>query len=322
MAASRWRPGVSIGRVDPLLQPMNLAVPGHGVQDALTTRPDPSFDDLTDFVLGLPGLLQGISRSQVEWAEALNPSVVFLWLGSNDVLVEALSAGVLSATPADQFALAHGEVMRRLHATGARLVVANVPDVTTIPYLTSGPELALQLALSPVLVEALLGVGEGDFIIPNAFPMIAPILTGQAAGPLPPEVVFDAGEVATARAVTDVYNTTIAMQADVFGAVLVDVQRTLSEIDAHGLVIGDRHLTTAFLGGLFSLDGIHPTDTGYAVLANAFIDALNEQAAARIPRVDLVSVANGDPLVFPASSPSPGVRVPAHTADLHELLVH
>ena len=67
-------PGISIGRVDPTVQAANLAVPGHNVQDALTTRPDLLFDDLTDLVLGLPGLFSGISRSQVEWAEALAPS--------------------------------------------------------------------------------------------------------------------------------------------------------------------------------------------------------------------------------------------------------
>src|SRR5262245_23432404 len=64
-------PGVSPGRVNPAVQPMNLAVPGHRVRDALTVRPDFDFttDPLADFVLGFPGLFLGISRSQVEWAE-------------------------------------------------------------------------------------------------------------------------------------------------------------------------------------------------------------------------------------------------------------
>lgn len=36
-------------------------------------------------------------------------------------------------------------------------------------------------------------------------------------------------------------------------------------------------LTTDFLGGFFSLDGIHPTYTGHALLANEFIHVLNAQ---------------------------------------------
>ncbi len=65
---------------------MDLAVPGQNVQDALTTRPSFPIDDLTDLVLGFPGLLGGLSRSQVEWAENLFPTTIFVWLGNDDAL--------------------------------------------------------------------------------------------------------------------------------------------------------------------------------------------------------------------------------------------
>src|SRR5690242_18904599 len=71
-------PGVSTGRDNPTIQAMDLAVPGANVQDALTTRPSFTFDNLTDFVLGLPGALEGISRSQIEWAENLAPTTIFV----------------------------------------------------------------------------------------------------------------------------------------------------------------------------------------------------------------------------------------------------
>ena len=48
-------PGISTGRDNPLVQNTDLAVPGANVQDALTTRPTFTFNNLTDFVLGLPG---------------------------------------------------------------------------------------------------------------------------------------------------------------------------------------------------------------------------------------------------------------------------
>src|SRR5204863_3278989 len=67
-------PGASTGRLDPFTQTRNLAVPAHNVNDALTKRPDFPIDSLTDLILGLPGLLGGVSRSQVEWAETLAPS--------------------------------------------------------------------------------------------------------------------------------------------------------------------------------------------------------------------------------------------------------
>ncbi len=42
-----------------------------------------------------------------------------------------------------------------------------------------------------------------------------------------------------------------------------------------------------------SLDGIHPSNTGYALVAYAFIDTINKAYGAHIPQVDLVKVYNG-----------------------------
>ncbi len=58
------------------------------------------------------------------------------------------------------------------------------------------------------------------------------------------------------------------------------------------------HLTTQYLGGIFSLDAIHPTNTGYAILANAFIERMNCQLHTDIPRVNVDEVAEHDPLIF------------------------
>jgi len=68
--------GVSTGRIDPQIEPFDLAVPAARVADALAARPDFPLGDLTDLILGLPGLLGGVSRSQVEWAEALQPTTI------------------------------------------------------------------------------------------------------------------------------------------------------------------------------------------------------------------------------------------------------
>jgi len=46
-------------------------------------------------------------------------------------------------------------------------------------------------------------------------------------------------------------------------------------------------------GGLLSFDGIHPSDTGYALVASAFIEAINKAYGARIPQVDVKAVYDG-----------------------------
>ncbi|HYV62622.1 MAG TPA: hypothetical protein VE958_08100 [Bryobacteraceae bacterium] len=78
-----------------------------------------------------------------------------------------------------------------------------------------------------------------------------------------------------------------------------------------GYVTLGQRLSTEFLGGVFSLDGIHPTYTGHALIANEFIRALNTQFAAGIPPVSVGQVAASDPLVLPgAGHPAAiGVRV-------------
>jgi GDSL-like Lipase/Acylhydrolase len=295
-------PGVSPGRVNPTVQPMNLAVPGQRVKDALTVRPDLDFstDPLADLVLGLPGLFLGVSRSQVEWAEALAPTAAIVWLGNNDVLGPALAGDASLVTSVRDFRSAYREVLDRVTRTGAQLIVANIPDVTALPYFTSAEQVAASAGAPLEVIGPALGLAPGDFVTPDAFELIGPILAGAIPGPLPGNVVLDAGEVVTIRAAMRQFNLIIALEALSRRAALVDVHGLFQCAAARSIVVGDRRLTTDFLGGLFSLDAVHPTRTGYAVLANAFLHAIELRFGTRIPRADLVEVAEQDPLVLPS----------------------
>jgi phospholipase/lecithinase/hemolysin len=312
-------PGSSTGRLNPFQQVTNLAVPGATVVDALLRVPDCDFtpadagpgeqlvDLMTDLILGLPGCLltPPILKTQIEWAESLQPTTIIVWIGNNDVLGAALTADATLLTPAPIFKTAYAQLMQRLAATGATLVVGNLPDVTVIPFLTPAPRLLAELSAATgypaAVLGAILGIGDGDFVIPDAFQLIPGILAASVTGPLPAHVVLDAGEVAIIRAATAEYNTFIAEQAAAAGAVVVDIHALLDRARDEGVKVGPRRLTTQFLGGLFSLDGIHPTDTGYAVIARAFIEALNRQAHADIPPVNVRQVMRHDPLVLPAA---------------------
>jgi len=296
--------GVSTGRVDPLIQPLNLAVPGARVVDALDTRPDSGFQDLTDLVLGLPGLLGGVSRSQVEWAEVLAPTTIFVWIGNVDALGAAIGGDASLLTPVADFEIAYAELMRRLTATGATIIVGNIPDVTAIAFLTSAEDLAELIGAPLDVIGPVLGIGAGDYVLPDA---VAVIATQGVTGPLPADLILDATEVAQIRRAVDRFNKVIEGQAKAHHAAVVDVHGLLEVAQKRGLVVGRQRLTTEFLGGLFSLDGIHPTNTGYAILANEFIDTLNRRFGARLPPVNEEEVLAADPLVFESSSaPSHG----------------
>jgi hypothetical protein len=291
--------GTSTGRVDLFTQTMNLAVPGQRVADALEQRPDFPIDSMTDLVLGLPGLLGGVSRSQVEWAEELQPTTIIAWIGSMDALGAAIAGDTSVLTPAADFEAGYSNLVKRLAATGATVVVANIPDVSVIPFVVPVPEAAALFGVPLDLFTAALGVSAHDFITLDNVGQVMAILMGLAPGPLTDPEFLDAGEVQQIREATAQFNEIIAAQASANNAVLVDTHALLNRLDRRGLAVGGRRLTTRFLGGIFSLDGIHPTNTGAAATANLFIKTMNRQVRAGIRPVNVRRIQKQDPLVLP-----------------------
>ena len=294
--------GSSPGRLDPFLQATNLAVPGHNVLDGLETRPDLPIDSLTDLVLGLPGLFQGVSMSQVEWAEALEPSVIILWIGSNDTLGAATSGSPELMTDPEVFRAAYDELFDRLAATGAPIVVGNIPDTTVIAYLTSGQELSYALGVPVSMLELALGVSADDYVTLPGLDLVPAILGGIVPGPLPDTMVLDAEEAAQIEETTALFTEIIAAKAAEYGAALVDINGILKEFDREGVEICGQRLATHYLGGIFSLDGVHPTNTAYGIVANAFITSLDRTFGAGLEAVDLCPIVAADPLVNPGVS--------------------
>lgn len=320
-------PRVSSGRENPLLQTLDLAVPGADLHDALFTKPNFPLDDLTDLILGLPGLLSAppISLSQAEWARALRPTTILVWIGNNDALGAVLAANPALLTPVSNFHADYAALMDQLATTGATLVAANIPDVTVLPFLTSTEKLAEEIGLPLDVIGPILGIGPGDFVTPNAFPLVLAILANPSLGPLPSSVILRAAQIAQIQAAVDSYNAIIAAEAQSHSAALVDIHAILNLLHSQGVVENGQRLTTGFLGGLFSLDGIHPTNTGYAILANQFIRTLNRDLAAGIPSLSVALVAQSDPLVLPGVGRPPSALTamsPEMVSSLRRALMH
>lgn len=294
----------SPGRDDPFVQATDLAVPDAVLQDALTTQPSLPIDDFTDLILGLPGLEANppIALSQLQWAQALHPSIVFAWIGNNDILGAATAANPSGATSLSSFSSNYNKMVNELTATGATLVVANIPDVTVSPFFTPASTIAEETGLPLFVLGPILGIGPGDYVLPAGIALIPGILANPSLGPLPSSDVLRFLQVLEVRALIDAYNLIIAAQAIEHGAVLVDIHSLADQLRSRGFEANGHHLTTAFLGGLFSLDGIHPTNTGYAVIANRFISTLNRARGTSIPLVNVSAVASVDPLVFTAAA--------------------
>ena len=184
--------------------------------------------------------------------------------------------------------------------TNAHLVIANIPDVTLVPYLQPAASILAQYSFATGLpaasLSALLGITAGDFVTPAGLAEIPLILAGTQKSKIDDPGVLTAAEVVTVKAQVVAFNQVIAAAASSSGATLVDINALFNTIATSGLTLNGYTGTSAFLGGFFSLDGIHPTNTGYAVVANKFIDSMNAGIGTKIPDVSLAPIAAIDPL--------------------------
>jgi lysophospholipase L1-like esterase len=324
--------GITLGRDNPATQPYDLAVPGHLLNDVINTTPVliPTSDEelITDLVLGFP---LGDTKSQMNEAIALDPTAMFVWAGNFDALQAVESGTPSSMTSVATFTQEFTQLLGTLHTqTKATLIVANIPDVTAIPYLTPAASViatvATETGLTQTQAAADLGIADGDLVNATgqsqADTAIAQIKQGQTPTPLTDSGFLTPAEIAEVQATVEEYNTAISQQVTANGGILVDIHSYFETLQS-GITINNYNATTAFLGGLFSLDGIHPTDTGYALIANQFIDALNASAKTNIAQVNVSAVAAADPLFGPNIKPvGATVTIPLNAARRMDALIN
>jgi lysophospholipase L1-like esterase len=106
--------------------------------------------------------------------------------------------------------------------------------------------------------------------------------------PLTDADVLIPSEIAAINTARTAFNATIKSIADSNpNLAFFDAAAMMAELKANGLDYGTGKITSAYAtGGGFSLDGVHPTARGYAVIANLMIDAINSSFNANIPKTD------------------------------------
>ena len=83
-------------------------------------------------------------------------------------------------------------------------------------------------------------------------------------------------EQAEIAVATEAYNGTISAVASANGLALVDLNSILVEASTTGIMFDDYNMNTDLVfGGLVSLDGVHLTARGYALMANSFLKAID-----------------------------------------------
>ncbi len=108
--------------------------------------------------------------------------------------------------------------------------------------------------------------------------------------PLPGKYCLTNSEISKIISATDAFNSFIKSEASSRGLAFFDANARMQELSTTGITVSGIGFNADFIsGGAFSLDGVHPSTRGYAILANDFIDAINSTYSANIPKVDVAS---------------------------------
>ena len=116
--------------------------------------------------------------------------------------------------------------------------------------------------------------------------------------PLADKWVLSKDEASEIKVATDHYNETIEAAATANGLAFVNAKAIMDQLVGGGVRFGNYHMTAQYVtGGAFSLDGVHPSARGYALIANKFLEAINAKYGSTFKPVDLGTY----PIQYPAS---------------------
>ncbi len=278
----------------------NLGVPGATTWDvtgALDSSTSQSLgNSFFDLILRNPDFG---NVSMINQAIAMGPKIMTCWIGNNDILGGATSGSPVlgdNITPAASFTPMYQGILDQLttgiaerHGYTPMIVVGNVPDIASAPYF-------VPKALFDVLAGGAIPTVEDAVYV--RFPALSYLGAGGAM-PLPEEYTLDAAEVAVVNtAVTDINAAIDAEVAARDNVYLYDANAVLAGLDpnteaAHFVTLlgsGLFDVETAAATTYFSLDGIHPNNRGYALVANGMIDVINAALGTELAQIPIAAI--------------------------------
>lgn len=275
----------------------------------------PAYSNQNNYYKRMASSTSGSSGSVLSDALAANPTFFSLFLGVDEVLKYAKSGAKDSTLlTAQEFEVLYTPIVNQMVATGSKGVLATIPDVSKMPYFTTIPYNGLTLdapnATTLNSVYNPLGfsfqVGANPFMIidptANSF-AVRQLLPGECLllsvpldsvkcnqmgvlFPLRNEFILTNAELDFMRTRIQAYNAVIRSLAAQHNLAVVDVDAFVSNL-SDGFVYNGVSMSAKFVsGGAYSLDGVQFNPRGNALLANAFIKAINKQYHARIPELN------------------------------------
>ena len=255
-------------------------------------------NDITDptvFQNVYSGLLDALTANGAKGVVANIPYVTtipyFRTVPYNPVPLDEAKAGQLNAGYAaynNGLAAAQGGGLITVEEKERRTItfmVGQNPVVIVDSYLTN---------LSGLGIPSYRMTTKDDLLILTSRSFIGTSVGGNPAAingvtvPLADNWVLSKNEVEEVKTAVDAYNVSIKSLADAKGLAFVDANALLSKVYNGGIRYGNFHVSAAFVvGGAFSLDGVHPSARGYALIANKFMEAINARYSSTFRPVDI-----------------------------------
>lgn len=284
-------------RLSPYTEGANLAVSGADSWSVLNDRALATFpwaiSSETELVL-FPR-----TGSQIEIVEAIKPRTVLCWIGSNDVLSAVLAFDQLNETQIplhmtqpEDFSSSYDELLSRLDQATEQVVLADIPDVTNIGFLVDNEDVSRFL-------------GPGEYLPEGSRTTIAAVFMirlGLAETSLlrDPDYILDREEIRLIQDRANALNEIIYDAAARHGFPVVKISEKFRENSENPPRYAGVKITPRYLEGFFSLDGVHPSNIGQALIANEFLRALKNQygwSAPLLSESSLNGIAADDPFV-------------------------
>ena len=221
----------------------------------------------------------------------------------NAVPLDAPTAGLLNAG----FAQYNGGL---LQAEGFGLITAAEREARTIVFAEG--QNAVTLEDSDLTDLSGIGLPNYRQATSNDLPVLTsasfigtvvnnnPTLINGVSIPLADQWVLTATETQSVITATDAYNTTIEGIASAKGLAFVDLKAILQQASTTGISFDDFTMDTSLVfGGLVSLDGVHLTARGYALMANKFLEAIDATYGSNFFEAGQVAKANDYIVSYP-----------------------
>lgn len=249
-------------------------------------------------------------------AKSQNATFFTAWVGMEDIYNFASSGGMSGSIPsAAVFSMYLDSLLKGLTANGAKGVIANIPEFRLFPYYTLVPwdKAELRQTQADSLNELCVGLehihfeeGRNGFvIIDDLHPLgvrqlhegeyitlSVPLDSMKCEGyglflnTINDRYNLDSVEVFEIDQATSMYNKVIAEKALQYNLAFVDMNSYFHSVQS-GIKWDGADFNLKFIsGGFFSLDGYHPNQKGYALIANEFIKAINTQYNSVVPTIN------------------------------------